>query len=44
MKAGSRGYQTLINEALTQFIRQGDLEDMIRRVVREELESKRESA
>ncbi len=45
MMAGSRGYQTLINETLAKFIRQRDLEDMIRRVVREELsDSKRESA
>jgi len=45
MKAGSRGYQTLINETLARFIRERDLEDMIRRVVREELrDSKRESA
>src|SRR3972149_3802283 len=45
MKAGSRGYQTLINETLARFIRERDLEDMIRRVVREELRgSERDSA
>jgi uncharacterized protein (DUF4415 family) len=45
MRAGSRGYQTLINETLARFIQQRDLEGMIRRVVREELrDSKRESA
>lgn len=45
MKAGARGYQTLINETLARFIQERDLEDMIRRVVREELsDSKRESA
>ena len=37
MRAGTRGYQTLINETLARFIQQRDLEDMIRRVVREEL-------
>ena len=45
MRAGARGYQTLINETLARFIQERDLEDMIRRVVREELsDSKRESA
>ena len=45
MRAGSRCYQTLINETLARFIQERDLEDMIRRVVREELsDSKRESA
>ena len=44
-RAGARGYQTLINETLATFLEQRDLEDMIRRVVREELEeSTRESA
>jgi uncharacterized protein (DUF4415 family) len=37
MRAGTRGYQTLINETLARSIRQRDLEDRIRRVVREEL-------
>ena len=45
MRAGIRGYQTLINETLARFIQQRDLEDIVRRVVREELsDSKRESA
>jgi uncharacterized protein (DUF4415 family) len=36
-RAGSRGYQTLINETLKQAIRQEDLESVIRRVIRDEL-------
>lgn len=36
-KAGDRGYQTLINEALKQYISQGVLEETLRRVIREEL-------
>jgi len=38
--AGGGNYQTLINEALRQYIQQnrGPLEDTLRRVVREELE------
>ena len=36
-QAGGRGYQTLINEALKQSIRQRDLESTLRRVIREEL-------
>lgn len=38
--AGGRNYQTLINEALRQYIQQNrePLEDTLRRVVREELE------
>jgi uncharacterized protein (DUF4415 family) len=44
-RAGARGYQTLINDTLAAFIEQRSLEDMIRRVVREELrESKGKSA
>jgi uncharacterized protein (DUF4415 family) len=35
-KAGSRGYQTLINEALKQAIQQESLEGTLRRVLREE--------
>jgi uncharacterized protein (DUF4415 family) len=34
--AGGRGYQTLINEALKQAIEQERLEDVLRRVIREE--------
>jgi uncharacterized protein (DUF4415 family) len=36
-QAGDRGYQTLINEALKQHLHQQDLEDLLRKVVREEL-------
>ena len=37
IKAGDRGYQTLINEALKQYLSQNLLEDTLRRVLREEL-------
>lgn len=36
-KAGGRGYQTLIDEALKTNIRNSDLEAILRRVIREEL-------
>ena len=36
-KAGGRGYQTLINEALKANIRDHELEAILRRVIREEL-------
>jgi uncharacterized protein (DUF4415 family) len=36
-KAGDRGYQTLINEALKQYLTREVLEETLRRVVREEL-------
>ncbi len=36
-KAGGRGYQTLINEALKQAIAAGSLETVVRRAIREEL-------
>jgi uncharacterized protein (DUF4415 family) len=36
-KAGERGYQTLINETLRQSIERDDLEETLRRVIREEL-------
>jgi uncharacterized protein (DUF4415 family) len=36
-KAGSRGYQTLINETLKQAIQQENLEGTLRRVLREEV-------
>ena len=36
-KAGGRGYQTLINEALKANIRNHELETILRRVIREEL-------
>ena len=36
-RAGGRGYQTLLNEALKKAIQQDRLEDTLRRVIREEL-------
>lgn len=36
-KAGDRGYQTLINEALKQYLSQDVLAETLRKVVREEL-------
>ena len=36
-KAGERGYPTLINDALRQAIERDDLEDRLRRIIREEL-------
>ncbi|MFT3717344.1 BrnA antitoxin family protein [Pseudorhodoferax sp.] len=36
-KAGDRGYQTLINEALKQAIQAESLESVIRKTIREEL-------
>lgn len=36
-KAGDRGYETLINEDLKQYLSQGVLEETLRRVLREEL-------
>ncbi len=38
-RAGARGYQTLINEALKQAIEHESLEDTLRRVIREEAAS-----
>jgi uncharacterized protein (DUF4415 family) len=38
-KAGGRGYQTLINEALVQYLTHQDLETLLRRVVHEELQA-----
>ena len=35
-RAGARGYQTLINEALKQAIEHESLEDTLRRVIRKE--------
>jgi uncharacterized protein (DUF4415 family) len=37
-RAGGRGYQTLINEALRESIAREDLELVLRRIVREELQ------
>ena len=39
-RAGGRGYQTLLNEALKQAIQQDRLEDTLRRVIREELRNR----
>lgn len=36
-EAGGGNYQTMINQALRQFIEHQSLEDVVRRVVREEL-------
>lgn len=36
-RAGGRGYQTLLNEALKQAIQQDRLEETLRRVIRQEL-------
>ena len=41
MKAGGQGYQSLINEALKTNIRNHDIEDTLRRVIREELNAVR---
>ena len=41
MRSGGRGYQTLINETLAEYIRREKLEDTLRRVIREELGNKR---
>ncbi len=35
-KAGARGYQTLINESLHKSMEREELEDVLRRVIREE--------
>lgn len=36
-KAGERGYQTLINDTLRQAIERDDLEETLRRIIREEM-------
>ena len=36
--AGERGYQTLINETLKSSLQQSDMEALIRKVIREELQ------
>jgi uncharacterized protein (DUF4415 family) len=38
-KAGERGYQTLINDTLRQAIEREELEDALRRIIREELDN-----
>ena len=42
-RAGGRGYQTLLNEALKQVMQQNRLEDTLRRVIREELHDRTSS-
>jgi len=37
-QAGERGYQTLINETLRQAMEQDELEERLRRIVREEIQ------
>lgn len=39
--AGERGYQTLINETLKNSLQQSDMEMTIRKVIREELRSRK---
>jgi len=39
--AGERGYQTLINETLKTTLNQADLEAVLRRIIREELKSRK---
>ncbi len=41
-KAGNRGYQTLINEALSDYIRNHNLKEDLRQIVREELEKSKQ--
>lgn len=36
-QAGSRGFQSLINKALSEYIRNHEIEDVLRRVIREEM-------
>ena len=43
-KAGDRGYQTLINDTFRQAIEREDLEDTLRRIIREELNRDVQSA
>jgi uncharacterized protein (DUF4415 family) len=37
VQAGERGYQTLINETLRQAVEHADLEERLRRLIREEM-------
>lgn len=39
--AGERGYQTLINETLKTSLHQADLEEALRKVIREELKDRK---
>ena len=40
-QAGERGYQTLINETLRQAMERDELEDRLRRIIREEIHRER---
>ncbi len=40
-KAGQRGYQTLINETLKSSLSQADIEATLRKIIREELKSRK---
>jgi len=39
-QAGERGYQTLINETLKSYFRHADIEETLRKVIREELKAR----
>ena len=41
-RAGGRGYQTLINETLKDSMRQHQLEEILRNIIREELHNQRD--
>jgi uncharacterized protein (DUF4415 family) len=43
-KAGARGYQTMINEALKKEIERDDLENRLRKIIREELGKSRSAS
>ncbi|MEW5986572.1 MAG: BrnA antitoxin family protein [Chloroflexota bacterium] len=43
-RAGERGYQTLINETLRRAVERDDLEETLRRIIREELHLEAQSA
>jgi len=42
-KAGERGYQTLINDTLRQAVERDDLEESLRRIIREEMRRENET-
>jgi uncharacterized protein (DUF4415 family) len=43
-KAGGSGYQTLINDTLRESVEREDLEETLRRIIREELDNTQPSA
>lgn len=43
-KAGERGYQTLINDTLRQAVERDDLEERLRRIIREEMHREKAAA